>query len=142
MPASIPASHLDLVERPLYAIFTTISPQGAPENTVMWFSWDGAHVLVNTVVGRRKVSNVRRNPKVALTILDPDNPFRWIDVRGEVVAIEEDSGHEHIDALAQRYTGKSHYYGDLEPAAKASQEQRLILKIRPRRVLAYPRPTA
>ena len=59
---------------------TTMAPSGQPENTVVWCSWDGEYVLVNTADGRRKPDNVRKNPKVALTVIDPQNAFRWIDV--------------------------------------------------------------
>ena len=138
MSVNIPETHLDLTERPIYAVFTTISPQGYPENTIVWFSWDGEHVLVNTVEGRRKINNVHTNPRVALTVLDPENPFRWMDVRGEVVEIVKDENYAHIDALAHRYTGKDRYYGGLAAAELEGKENRLILKIAPRRVLVYP----
>jgi len=138
MPATIPASHLDLLEGPIFAVFTTVAPNGQPENTVVWCSWDGTHVLVNTAAGRRKDSNVRANPKVALTVVDPQDPFRWIDVRGMVDAIVEDADYSNINAHAKLYTGKDEYYGGVQPAAAKGTEQRIIFKIRPDRVLAFP----
>ena len=138
MPQQIPASHLDLIEGPIYAIFTTVAPNGQPENTVVWCSWDGAHVLVNTAAGRRKDANVRANPKVALTAVDPADPFRWLDIRGTVDEIVPDEGNANINAHAKLYAGVETYYGGYAPAERAHIEKRIIFKIRPDRVLAFP----
>ncbi|MCX6040177.1 MAG: PPOX class F420-dependent oxidoreductase [Caldilinea sp.] len=138
MAVPIPTTHLDLIEGPYFAVFTTIAPSGQPENTVVWCSWDGSHVLVNTADGRRKLSNVRQNPKVALTVIDPQNPFRWIDVRGEVDAIVEDPDYANINAHALVYSGQAEYYGGVAPAEQKGRERRMICKIRPDRVLAFP----
>lgn len=134
----IPTSHLDLIEGPYYAVLTTVAPDGQPENTVVWCSWDGEYVLVNTADGRRKPNNVRQNPKVALTVIDPQDPFRWIDVRGEVEAIVDDSDYANINAHAKRYAGVEEYYGGVAPVERKGQERRIIFKIRPRRVVAFP----
>ena len=138
MSASIPASHLDLLTGPVYAVFTTVAANGQPENTVVWCSWDGSHVLVNTVVGRRKHKNVLANPKVALTAVDPKDPYRWIDVRGVVEEIEEDKDYAGINAHAKLYVGVDEYYGGFAPIERMGTEDRIVLKIRPERVLAYP----
>ncbi len=138
MSESIPASHLDLIEGPFYAILTTLNPKGAPENTVVWCSSDGEHVLVNTANGRRKPSNVRRDPRVALAVIDPTNPFRWIDVRGVVEEIVPDTDYANIDAHAKLYAGVDAYYGGVAPAEARGAEERIIFKIRPERVLASP----
>ena len=138
MPATVPASHLDLLTGPFYAVFTTVAPSGQPENTVVWCSWDGSYVIVNTAAGRRKHKNVLENPHVALTVIDPKDPYRWLDVRGTVEAIEEDNDYASINAHAKLYAGADQYYGGFAPAERRGTEQRLILKIRPDRVLAYP----
>jgi PPOX class probable F420-dependent enzyme len=138
MPANVPDSHRDLLEGPFSAVFTTVAPNGQPENTVVWCSWDGEHVLVNTAVGRRKEKNVRTNPKVALTVIDPGNAFRWIDVRGSVEAIVEDVDFRNINAHCKIYTGKDEYYGGFQPAEARGTEKRVILQIRPDRVMAFP----
>jgi PPOX class probable F420-dependent enzyme len=138
MPASVPSSHEDLLNGPYYAVFTTVAPNGQPENTVVWCSWDGSHVLVNTAGGRRKHKNVLANPRVALTVIDPANAFRWIDVRGTVEAIEADPDYANINAHAKVYVGVDEYYGGFAPAENRGKEERLILKIRPDRVLAFP----
>lgn len=138
MSATIPASHLDLLTGPVYAVFTTVAANGQPENTVVWCSWDGSHLLVNTAAGRRKHKNVLANPKVALTAVDPKDPYRWIDVRGVVEEIEEDKGYANINAHARLYVGVDEYYGGYAPIERKGTEDRIILKIRPDRVLAYP----
>jgi len=138
MSATIPASHLDLLTGPVYAVFTTVAANGQPENTVVWCSWDGSYVLVNTAAGRRKHKNVLANPKVALTAVDPKDPYRWIDVRGVVEQIEEDKDYASINAHAKLYVGVDEYYGGYAPIERKGTEDRIILKIRPERVLAYP----
>jgi PPOX class probable F420-dependent enzyme len=137
MSAAVPESHVDLLTGPYLATFTTIAPDGQPENTVVWCSWDGEHVLVNTAAGRRKWKNVRDNPKVALTVIDPKDPYRWVDVRGAVESIEPDIDNANINAHAKVYVGADSYYGGFAPAERAASEQRVILKVRPERVLAF-----
>jgi PPOX class probable F420-dependent enzyme len=133
MSATIPQSHLDLITGPVYAVFTTIAPNGQPENTVVWCSWDGEHVLVNSAARRRKNANVRHNPRVALTAMDPNDPFRWLDVRGFVEKIVPDKDYANINAHSLLYDGNPDYFGG------RSTEEREILMIRPVRVFAFPR---
>ena len=137
MSSKIPESHVDLLTGPYFAVLTTIASNGQPENTVVWCSWDGEHVLVNTANGRRKPANVRRNPKVALTVIDPQNAFRWIDVRGEVEEIAPDPDYANINAHAKLYAGVDEYYGGVAPLEMKGKEERIIFKIRPDRVLAF-----
>ncbi|HRW49051.1 MAG: PPOX class F420-dependent oxidoreductase [Caldilinea sp.] len=138
MSSKVPASHVDLLTGPYFAVLTTVAPSGQPENTVVWCSWDGEHVLVNTADGRRKPANVRNNPKVALTVIDPQDPFRWIDVRGEVAEIVPDPEYANINAHAKLYAGVDEYYGGVSPIELKGKEDRIIFKIRPDRVLAFP----
>lgn len=138
MAAIIPASHIDLVEGPIYSVFTTVSPSGAPENSVVWCSWDGTHVLVNTVEGRRKARNVKANPQVALCAIDPKDPYRWIDIRGTVEETVEDTDYQNISAHAMLYAGQPEYYGGVAPAHMRGKEKRIIFKIRPDRVVVFP----
>ena len=133
--ATIPDTHKDLLEGPIVANLTTVSAGNAPENTIVWCSWDGTHVLVNTAEGRRKDENVRSNPNVALLVLDPDDEFRWIDVRGVVEEIVPDENYSNIDAHAKLYTGHDRYYGGAAPAEREGTEERIIFKIKPRRVV-------
>lgn len=135
---AIPETHRGLLEGPIYAVFTTITPGGQPENTVVWRAWDGEHILVNTVVGRRKEKNVRRNPHVALMIVDPANPYHWMDVRGIVEAFIPDPDYAVINSLAKVYQGVDEYYGGVAPAAMRGVEKRVTLRIRPLQLLCYP----
>jgi len=135
---TIPDSYLDLLTGPVHAVLTTLSPGGKPENTVVWCSWDGEYVLVNTIEGRRKTNNVRANPYVALTAIDPNDPLRWLDVRGIVLEIVDDVGNVNIDAHTRLYTEHKKFYGDYAAAEREATEKRLILKIKPERVLVYP----
>jgi PPOX class probable F420-dependent enzyme len=138
MSATIPQSHLDLIAGPVYAVLTTIAPDGQPENTVVWCSWDGQHVLVNTVAGRRKDKNARHNPLVAMTAIDPENALRWVDVRGYVEEIVPDAGNANIDAHTRLYTSHDKFFGGYAAIEREATEQRVILKIRPTRVVTYP----
>lgn len=140
MAVTIPDSHKDLVEGAVYAVLTTVAPNGQPENTVIWCSWDGEHVLVNTADGRRKADNIKRNPRVALTAVDPQNPFRWVDIRGVVESVEEDDDFSNINKHCFIYTGNEEYYGSVQPAEMKGQEKRLVFNIKPERVLVFPPP--
>lgn len=131
MSETIPESHLDLIAGPYYAVFTTVNEDDGPENTLVWCSWDGEHVLVNTAKGRRKDRNVRRNPNVAIFVLDPEDMFRWIDVRGIVTEIEPDPDAANISAHAKLYVGVENYYGDYQDIALKEKEERIIFKIKP-----------
>lgn len=105
---NIPESHRYLVERPLLAMLATTLPDGTPQATPVWFSYDGTHFYFNTAKGRLKARAMEKTPYVALTIVDPQNGFRYIQVRGPVVA-SEDVGRANINALCQRYTGSPIY---------------------------------
>ncbi|MBP9502744.1 MAG: PPOX class F420-dependent oxidoreductase [Candidatus Promineofilum sp.] len=135
---TIPETHQGLLEGPIYAVFTTITLGGQPENTVVWRAWDGEYVLVNTVVGRQKERNVRQNPHVALTIVDPANPYHWMDVRGVVEEFIPDPDYAVINSLAKVYQGVDEYYGGYAPLSRRGTEERIVMKIRPVRVLCYP----
>jgi PPOX class probable F420-dependent enzyme len=135
---TIPESYRDLLEGPVFSVLTTISPDGMPENSVVWCSLDNGHILVNTAAGRRKDKNVRSNPRVALTAVDPENPYRWIDVRGRVEEIVDDPDYSNINAHAKLYAGVDEYYGDFAPAESRGKEKRIIFKIKPERVVVYP----
>lgn len=135
---TIPQSHLDLIAGPVYAVMTTVADDGQPENTVVWCSWDGEYVLVNTVEGRRKHENARQNPLVAITAIDPTDPYRWVDVRGYIQSIVPDEGNANINYHAKLYAGVEAYYGDFAPLDREGSENRIIMKIKPTNVVAYP----
>ncbi|NUQ39326.1 MAG: PPOX class F420-dependent oxidoreductase [Caldilineales bacterium] len=105
MPTPIPPSHSDLVAKKAFAHLVTLMPDGSPQVSPVWWEYDGAHIIVNSAKGRVKDRNIRRDPRVALSILDPDNPYRYLQIRGEVVEITEEGGDAGIDRLAKKYMG-------------------------------------
>jgi PPOX class probable F420-dependent enzyme len=130
-PQSIPASHHDLIEAPLLAHLATTLPDGTPQVTPVWFSYDEGYFFFNTAVGRLKDKAIRKHPYVAFTIIHPENGFHYLAVRGPVVEISEERGRAHIDELAKRYTGADKYtFGPPD-------EQRVRYKIAPEHVLAF-----
>lgn len=137
MSASIPADYVDLLEGPIYVSLATLMPDGQPQVNVMWCGYDGKHVLINTAKGRRKERNMAARPKVTVLAVDPQNPFRYLEVRGNVVEITEAGAAEHINSLAHTYAGKD-YYGGVQAADQADKETRVICKIEPTRVIAFP----
>jgi PPOX class probable F420-dependent enzyme len=128
MAASIPDKFKDLFQKKAFANLATLMADGSPQVTPVWVDYDGTHIRVNSAKGRVKDRNVRRTPKVALAILDPDNPYRHLAVQGQVVEVTEQGADAHIDALAKKYLGQDRY-----PNRRAG-EVRVIYKIRPEKV--------
>ena len=137
MSVAIPESHRDLLTGPVYAVLTTLMPDNQPQSSVVWADFDGTHVMVNTAEGRRKERNMAERPQVSVLAIDTTQPFRWLEVRGEVVEITEVGALEQIDKLAQVYTGAPAYYGHVTPAEQKGQETRVTCKIKPTRVVAF-----
>ena len=109
MASVIPDKYLDLFQKRAFANLATLMPDGTPQVTPVWFDWDGTHVLVNSARGRQKDKNMQRNAAVAMSILDPDNPYRYLEVRGKVAEITENGADDHIDKMAKKYMGKDKY---------------------------------
>ena len=129
--ASIPAAYRDLFERKTFAGFATVMPDGTPQVTPVWIDYDGEYIVVNTARGRQKERNVQANPKVGVVAMDPDDPYRYISVRGEVVEVTEEGAVEHANDLARRYMGIEQY-----PNLGEEQGPRVMVLIRPDRVIA------
>jgi PPOX class probable F420-dependent enzyme len=127
MAEGIPEKYRDLFDKKAFANLATMMPDGTPQVTPVWVDYDGTHVIVNSARGRQKDKNLRRNPKVSLSIQDPDNPYRYLEVRGHVTEITEDGADEHIDKMAKKYMGVDRYPG------RQSGEVRVIYKIEPQR---------
>jgi PPOX class probable F420-dependent enzyme len=132
--AAIPASHADLLTRPIHGVLATLMPDGQPQCSIVWVDYDGTDVLLNTTLERQKCRNMALNPKVTLLVVDPDNCSRWIEVRGRVAEMTEEGAIPHADKLTQRYTLKQRFYGDIYPVEKQAQETRVIVKIEPVKV--------
>lgn len=108
----LPEDLLDVLRQPSVCFIATTMPDGSPQLTQTWVDTDGEHVLINTVEGFQKVRNVERDPRVAVSVTDPANPFRYYTVRGQVVATTTDGAAEHIEMLSQKYTGGPYaWYG-------------------------------
>ena len=128
MPQKIPDGFLDLFSRPAFAHLATIMPDGTPQVTPVWFDFDGTYIIVNSARGRQKDRNMRRNPNVAVEITDPENSYRYIQIRGKVVEITEQGADESIDSLARKYLNVERYPN------RRPGEVRVIYKIRPERI--------
>jgi PPOX class probable F420-dependent enzyme len=128
MSAKIPDKYRDLFTKRAFASLGTIMPDGRPQVTPVWCDVEGDRVLINSAKGRQKDKNVRRDPRVSLAIIDPDNPYRYLEIRGSVVEITEQGANEHIDKMAKKYLDADKYpYG--QPG-----EVRVIYKIQPEHV--------
>jgi PPOX class probable F420-dependent enzyme len=128
MAASIPEAYKDLFQKRAFANLATLMADGRPQVSPVWCDLDGSHIRINSAKGRVKDKNMRRNKKVALSITDPDNPYRHLDVQGEVVEITEQGADEHINALAKKYLGKDQY------PFRQPGEVRVMYRIRPDKV--------
>ena len=127
--AAIPEKYLDLFQKKAFAHLGTVMPDGSPQVTPVWCEFDGTHIRINSAKGRVKVRNIQRNQKVALSIMDPDNPYRYLAVRGEITEVKDGPEAEaHIDKLSKKYVGQDPY-----PWRKPG-EQRIMYRIRPERV--------
>jgi PPOX class probable F420-dependent enzyme len=128
MAATIPEQFKDLFGKVAFAHLATLMADGSSQVTPVWVDYDGAHVRVNSAKGRLKDKNMRRDKRVALSIQDPENPYRYLAIRGEVVEITENGADAHIDALAKKYLGQDRY-----PHRKAG-EVRVTVKIAPDKI--------
>ena len=106
---AIPSGYKDLLEKKAFASLATVNADGTPQVTPVWFDWDGSHIRVNTAKGRIKDKNMRSRPTVALAIMDPENPYRYLQIKGRVASVTETGADAHIDSLAKKYLGKDKY---------------------------------
>ncbi len=125
--SGIPATHLDLFSKKAFAHLATLMADGTPQTTPVWVDYDGKHVVINTAEGRQKDKNMRRNGHVALSITDPDNPYRYLEVRGTVAERTHAGADQHIDRMAKKYLGQDKY------PYRQPGEVRVIYKVTPER---------
>jgi|AntRauTorcE11898_2_1112593.scaffolds.fasta_scaffold05892_2 PPOX class probable F420-dependent enzyme len=126
---TIPDDKHDLFEKPAIATFASLLPNGRPHVTPVWVDYDGTHVLVVTRTGTRKYKNVQHDPRVTVTIIDPDDMYRYVEVRGDVEKMPTDGALAFSDKQAQRYWGVDEY-----PYARDAE--RVLMHIRPERVVS------
>lgn len=125
MAGVIPEKYLDLFDKKAFAHLATLMPDGTPQVTPVWCAYDGTYILVNSAKGRQKDKNLRRNKAVALSLQDPDNAYRYLEVRGHVAQITEEGADQYIDKLAKKYLGVDKYPG------RQAGEVRVLYKIKP-----------
>jgi PPOX class probable F420-dependent enzyme len=123
----VPASHADLLEKPTFAHLATVRPDGSPQTSVMWFDWDGSRIRMTHTSTRQKFANLAHEPRVALSIADAGDQYRFLEVRGTVEGIEADPGGEFYRSL-------QHRYGMDYPIPDA--DVRVVITIRPDRFVA------
>ncbi|MET7331264.1 PPOX class F420-dependent oxidoreductase [Nonomuraea sp. NPDC005650] len=123
----IPDSHLDLLERPLFAHLATIGADGAPNVNPVWTIWDGEYLRFTTTTDRMKYRNVVQHPQIAVSINDPEQPYRYLEIRGVVERVDPDPSGDFFDVLANRY-GLEYE----RPVGDA--ERRVVIVMKPTRV--------
>jgi PPOX class probable F420-dependent enzyme len=131
---SIPEEFRDLFERETFAVFATVMPAGTPQLTPVWIDLERRggedRILVNTARGRQKERNVGRNPLVGVCVVDPDDPYRYVSVRGEVEEVTTEGAVEQIDRLARQYMDVEEY-----PNHGEERGERVIIRIEPLAVI-------
>ncbi len=128
MPATISPGFQKLLQEPAYCQLATLMPDGSPQVTQVWVDTDGEHILINTAEGRQKERNVRRDPRVAVNVVDPANAWRIAMVRGRVVDVTTAGADQLIDQLAKKYLNEDTY------PFRQPEEVRIILKILPEKI--------
>ena len=135
MRNTIPNTHIDLFQKPVHGVLTTLMPDGMPQSSIVWVDYDGECVLINTTLERQKGRNMQLNPKVTILVIDPQDSSRWIEVRGQVIEMTRDGAVAHADKLTRRYCpGKQYFYQDIYPPEQKEKETRVIARIQPVKV--------
>lgn len=131
MGIDIPGTHTDLLHRPIVCALATILPSGQPQVHPVWFGFQDGLLLINTARGRVKDHNLRANDRASVLVVDPDNPFRWLEIRARVAEVIEGGYAEtHIDELSERYMGQPY-------PLRRPGEVRVLFRLRPERVMAF-----
>ena len=122
---NFPETFQDLLneESKAFLYLATLMPDGSPQVTPVWFSTEDEHILINTNEGRVKDTNMKARPKVAMTIQDPNDRYRYLGIRGEVVSFTTEGADEHINKLSLKY--------DNEPWKPRKDQRRIIFRIKP-----------
>jgi PPOX class probable F420-dependent enzyme len=121
----------DLFEKRSFGHLATLMPDGQPQTTPVWVDYDGRCVLVNTTADRQTLENIERDPRVSISITDPENPYRYLEVRGRVRETRRQGADEHIDRLARRYLDEDRY------PFRQEGEERIILRIEPEHTTSH-----
>jgi PPOX class probable F420-dependent enzyme len=105
----VPKSHADILNKPAFAHLSTLMSDGSPQSSAVWVDTDGGSIVINSAEGRLKDRNIRRDPRVAVSVTDPENPYRSLMIRGRVAKITNDGADRHIDRMAKKYMGVDEY---------------------------------
>jgi PPOX class probable F420-dependent enzyme len=124
----IPDTFLDLFTKKAFAHLATLMPSGEPQVTPVWIDYDGERIVLNTAAGRQKDKNLQRDGRVSLSIPDPDNPYRYLEVRGRVSERTTSGADAHIDKMAKKYLDKDKY------PFRQPGEVRVIFKVKPEHI--------
>lgn len=128
MAQAIPEKYMDLFKKKAFGNLGTIMADGSPQVTPVWIDYDGKHVIFNSALGRVKDKNIRRDPRVSISVSDPDNPYRHLDIRGKVVEITQNGADDSINKLSQKYLGNPVY------PYRQPGEVRVLYKVQPEKV--------
>jgi PPOX class probable F420-dependent enzyme len=128
MAAKIPEQFLDLFHKKAFGSLSTLMPDGSPQTNPVWVDYQDGELWVNSAAGRLKDKNMKRDPRVSVAVIDPDNPYRFLEIRGKVREVTQDGAPQHIDKMAKKYLGKDKY-----PYAQPG-EQRVLYKITPEHI--------
>lgn len=134
MSSIIPDSHRDLLEKPIVVTLITITPDNKPHAVAVWQKFDGEHILISVDYGTRKHKNILANPNVAVSVLDPQDPYRYLTVNGTAEAIEA-GALELLDELTRFYKGKPEYFGYVEAVERKETYRGCVLKITPQHII-------
>jgi hypothetical protein len=126
--AEIPTEFKDLLDKKGFAHVATIGPSGEPQSSPVWYDFDGYRLLFSQTKDRQKYKNLQKNPQIAISIHDPDDPYRYLEVRGEAEEIVDDPDFAFINSMAKKYLGKDKY-----PYLKPGEE-RVIVKVIPHHI--------
>lgn len=137
MGINIPESHRDLLERPIVSIVATADKDGNVHTAAVWRYFDGTHILIETGRLSKKTQNIRENPKVSIISVDPDNAYRYIEVRGVVEAMPREGALEQVNKMAFAYLGEEKFFGGVVPAENEKDFDGVLLTIRPTHVTVY-----
>ena len=109
MAVVIPDNYTDILHGTALAHVATIGPKGEPQSNPVWFGWDGQYLRFSNTKGRQKYRNVVNEPRVAISIVDPSNPYRYLEIRGKVVRLDEDTDLSFINSMAKKYMNEDVY---------------------------------
>lgn len=131
MSAALSDRLKSLLDTPVFIVVGTVQPDGSPQMSPVWVKRDGDDVLISTTVDRRKEKNLRRDPRVTVVVVDPENPYEYAEIRG-TAELTTEGGKALIDELSLKYTGKK--YAEFNPAS-ADDAERVVVRISPRKVV-------